>query len=113
VQVPIPEKPLATDKEACLKWKVSITQAKRTNSERHSLRCDTELKLGVLIHALPFSDILCCILYNVRLSPTRATVSNFPGLLSAAGLRLLFGQSPFPHSYAISNLERLIKFLPS
>ncbi|KAG0611165.1 hypothetical protein M758_7G120400 [Ceratodon purpureus] len=45
--VPIPEKPSSADKEAWLKWKQAISQAKRTNSERHSLRCDTELKLGV------------------------------------------------------------------
>lgn len=45
--VPIPEKPVSADKEAWVKWKLAISQAKRTNSELHSLRCDTELKLGV------------------------------------------------------------------
>ncbi|XP_024391337.1 DNA-directed RNA polymerase 1B, mitochondrial isoform X1 [Physcomitrium patens] len=45
--VPIPERPDTSDKEVWHKWKVAVSQAKRTNSERHSLRCDTELKLGV------------------------------------------------------------------
>ncbi|CAM6108851.1 unnamed protein product [Calypogeia fissa] len=45
--VPIPEKPETTDEVVLRNWKFEAARAKRTNSERHSLRCDTELKLNV------------------------------------------------------------------
>ncbi|KAH9806287.1 DNA-directed RNA polymerase 3 [Citrus sinensis] len=45
--VPIPEKPLSEDMTEVQKWKWSVRKAKKINQERHSQRCDTELKLSV------------------------------------------------------------------
>ncbi|XP_013604173.1 PREDICTED: DNA-directed RNA polymerase 3, chloroplastic [Brassica oleracea var. oleracea] len=45
--VPIPEKPSSEDPEEIQSWKWSVRKAKKTNRERHSLRCDVELKLSV------------------------------------------------------------------
>ncbi|KAH0850013.1 hypothetical protein HID58_095872 [Brassica napus] len=45
--VPIPEKPSSEDPEELQSWKWSVRKAKKTNRERHSLRCDVELKLSV------------------------------------------------------------------
>ncbi|KAK9095670.1 hypothetical protein Scep_027139 [Stephania cephalantha] len=45
--VPIPEKPDTEDEAEIRKWKWLVNVAKKENSERHSQRCDTELKLAV------------------------------------------------------------------
>ncbi|KAJ0260366.1 DNA-directed RNA polymerase 3 [Hirschfeldia incana] len=45
--VPIPEKPTPEDPEELQSWKWSVRKAKKINRERHSLRCDVELKLSV------------------------------------------------------------------
>ncbi|KAF7838116.1 DNA-directed RNA polymerase 3, chloroplastic [Senna tora] len=45
--VPIPEKPLVEDLKQIQEWKWSARKARKINLERHSLRCDTELKLSV------------------------------------------------------------------
>ncbi|XP_061347447.1 DNA-directed RNA polymerase 3B, chloroplastic isoform X2 [Gastrolobium bilobum] len=45
--VPIPERPPVEDSKQILKWKWRVRKAKKINLERHSLRCDTELKLSV------------------------------------------------------------------
>ncbi|KAK4853516.1 hypothetical protein QYF36_010423 [Acer negundo] len=45
--IPIPEKPSYEDLSEIQKWKWSVRKAKKTNQERHSQRCDTELKLSV------------------------------------------------------------------
>lgn len=46
-QVPLPEKPDTEDEEEIKKWKWKVKAAKKENSERHSQRCDIELKLAV------------------------------------------------------------------
>ncbi|KAK7304137.1 hypothetical protein RJT34_15210 [Clitoria ternatea] len=45
--VPLPDKPLVDDLKQIQEWKCSVRKAKKINLERHSLRCDTELKLSV------------------------------------------------------------------
>jgi DNA-directed RNA polymerase len=45
--VPIPEKPDTEDETEIKRWKWCLKKAKKTNSERHSQRCDVELKLTV------------------------------------------------------------------
>lgn len=45
--VPIPEKPPSEDLTEIQEWKWSLRKAKKINLERHSQRCDTELKLSV------------------------------------------------------------------
>ncbi|CAH8263306.1 unnamed protein product [Arabidopsis lyrata] len=45
--VPIPEKPSSEDPEEIQSWKWSVRKANKINRERHSLRCDVELKLSV------------------------------------------------------------------
>ncbi|XP_020204827.1 DNA-directed RNA polymerase 3B, chloroplastic [Cajanus cajan] len=45
--VPLPDKPLVEDLKQIQEWKCSVRKAKKINMERHSLRCDTELKLSV------------------------------------------------------------------
>ncbi|KAL4654438.1 hypothetical protein ACB092_01G378300 [Castanea dentata] len=45
--VPIPEKPSSEDLTEIQEWKWSWRKAKKINLERHSQRCDTELKLSV------------------------------------------------------------------
>ncbi|XP_031492088.1 DNA-directed RNA polymerase 1B, mitochondrial-like [Nymphaea colorata] len=45
--VPLPEKPDTEDDEVLKKWKWKFKNAKKESSERHSLRCDVELKLSV------------------------------------------------------------------
>ncbi|CAI0552881.1 unnamed protein product [Linum tenue] len=45
--VPLPEKPDTEDETLLKKWKWKLRNAKKENRERHSLRCDTELKLSV------------------------------------------------------------------
>nr|CAC95163.1 RNA polymerase [Physcomitrium patens] len=44
--VPLPDKPESDDFEEIRNWRRHTASAKRTNSERHSVRCDTELKLA-------------------------------------------------------------------
>ncbi|GLT91693.1 hypothetical protein SLE2022_095690 [Rubroshorea leprosula] len=45
--VPLPEKPDTEDEAEIRKWKWKLKAAKKVNSERHSQRCDIELKLNV------------------------------------------------------------------
>ncbi|KAG8659680.1 hypothetical protein MANES_02G061300v8 [Manihot esculenta] len=45
--VPLPEKPDTEDEALLRKWKWKIKSVKKENKERHSQRCDTELKLAV------------------------------------------------------------------
>ncbi|XP_043721736.1 DNA-directed RNA polymerase 2, chloroplastic/mitochondrial-like [Telopea speciosissima] len=45
--VSLPEEPDTEDEEVLKKWKWKIKTAKKENSERHSQRCDIELKLAV------------------------------------------------------------------
>ncbi|GMN63565.1 hypothetical protein TIFTF001_032733 [Ficus carica] len=45
--VMVPEKPTSEDLTEIQDWKWSVRKAKKINSERHSLRCDIELKLSV------------------------------------------------------------------
>ncbi|CAH8348222.1 unnamed protein product [Eruca vesicaria subsp. sativa] len=45
--VPIPEEPDSEDQEKVKQWKWKFKEAKKENSERHSQRCDVELKLEV------------------------------------------------------------------
>ncbi|RDX89645.1 DNA-directed RNA polymerase 3, chloroplastic, partial [Mucuna pruriens] len=45
--VPLPDKPPVEDLKLIQEWKSSVRKAKKINLERHSLRCDTELKLSV------------------------------------------------------------------
>lgn len=45
--VPVPEKPDTEDETLLKNWKWHLRAAKKKNSERHSQRCDVELKLAV------------------------------------------------------------------
>ncbi|KAH9707793.1 DNA-directed RNA polymerase [Citrus sinensis] len=45
--VPLPEKPDTDDETEIKKWKWKVKTAKKQNSEKHSQRCDIELKLSV------------------------------------------------------------------
>ncbi|XP_010261422.1 PREDICTED: DNA-directed RNA polymerase 2B, chloroplastic/mitochondrial-like isoform X2 [Nelumbo nucifera] len=45
--VPLPEEPETEDEAELKKWKWKVKAVKKENSERHSQRCDTELKLAV------------------------------------------------------------------
>ncbi|KAK4484026.1 hypothetical protein RD792_011240 [Penstemon davidsonii] len=45
--VPLPEEPFEQDETEMKKWKWKVKAAKKVNSERHSQRCDIELKLAV------------------------------------------------------------------
>ncbi|GLT66444.1 hypothetical protein SLA2020_388090 [Shorea laevis] len=45
--VPLPEKPDTEDETEIRKWRWKVKDAKKENSERHSQRCDIELKLCV------------------------------------------------------------------
>ncbi|XP_027919149.1 DNA-directed RNA polymerase 3, chloroplastic isoform X2 [Vigna unguiculata] len=45
--VPIPERPPIEELKQIQEWKWSVRKAEKINLERHSLRCDTELKLSV------------------------------------------------------------------
>ncbi|MBA0690179.1 hypothetical protein Goari_007873, partial [Gossypium aridum] len=45
--IPIPEKPYSEDSTEIQEWKWSVRKANKVNRERHSQRCDTELKLSV------------------------------------------------------------------
>ncbi|KAL9667375.1 hypothetical protein QQ045_001730 [Rhodiola kirilowii] len=43
----LPEEPVTEDDTVLRKWKWKVKSVKKENSERHSQRCDTELKLAV------------------------------------------------------------------
>ncbi|VFQ85465.1 unnamed protein product [Cuscuta campestris] len=45
--VPLPEKPDTEDEAEIKKWKWKVRNSKKQNNERHSQRCDIELKLAV------------------------------------------------------------------
>ncbi|KAL0424534.1 UNVERIFIED_CONTAM: DNA-directed RNA polymerase 2, chloroplastic/mitochondrial [Sesamum radiatum] len=45
--IPLPERPDTEDEALLKKWKWKVRSIKKENSERHSIRCDTELKLAV------------------------------------------------------------------
>lgn len=46
-KVPLPEEPDTEDEAEIRKWKWKVKAVKKENSERHSQRCDIELKLAV------------------------------------------------------------------
>lgn len=45
--MPLPEKPDTDDETEIKKWKWKVKTVKKENSEKHSQRCDIELKLAV------------------------------------------------------------------
>ncbi|KAL8161431.1 hypothetical protein V2J09_012920 [Rumex salicifolius] len=45
--IPLPEEPDTEDEKELKKWKWKVNNLKKENSERHSQRCDIELKLAV------------------------------------------------------------------
>ncbi|XP_024978412.1 DNA-directed RNA polymerase 2B, chloroplastic/mitochondrial-like isoform X2 [Cynara cardunculus var. scolymus] len=45
--IPLPEEPDTEDEEQLKKWKWKVKKVKKENKERHSQRCDIELKLTV------------------------------------------------------------------
>uniref|UniRef100_A0A0D9XBI3 DNA-directed RNA polymerase n=1 Tax=Leersia perrieri TaxID=77586 RepID=A0A0D9XBI3_9ORYZ len=45
--IALPDKPDTEDEDKLKKWRYSLKAAKKENSERHSQRCDVELKLAV------------------------------------------------------------------
>ncbi|KAJ7000731.1 DNA-directed RNA polymerase 2B [Populus alba x Populus x berolinensis] len=45
--VPVPENPETEDEALLKKWKWKVKSVKKENRERHSRRCDTELKIAV------------------------------------------------------------------
>lgn len=47
LQLPLPDKPDIEDDAEIGKWKWKLKTARKENSERHSQRCDVELKLTV------------------------------------------------------------------
>ena len=47
LQVPLPDEPDTEDEAEIRKWKWKVRTVKKENSERHSQRCDIELKLAV------------------------------------------------------------------
>lgn len=51
-QIPLPEKPDSEDETLLRKWKWKVKSVKKENMERHSQRCDIELKLAVWSHLL-------------------------------------------------------------
>ena len=53
LQLPLPEEPDTDDEAEIKKWKWKVRALKKENSERHSQRCDIELKLAV--SSFPFS----------------------------------------------------------
>lgn len=46
-QIPLPEEPDTEDESEIKKWRWKVKAVKKENSERHSQRCDIELKLTV------------------------------------------------------------------
>jgi len=46
-KVPLPEAPDTEDEAEVRKWKWKVKNVKKENNERHSQRCDIELKLAV------------------------------------------------------------------
>ncbi|KAL3346621.1 hypothetical protein AABB24_025189 [Solanum stoloniferum] len=44
---PLPEEPDTEDEAVCTKWRWKVKSVKKENRERHSQRCDIELKLAV------------------------------------------------------------------
>lgn len=46
-KIPLPEKPDTEDEDKIKKWKGKVRNVKKENRERHSQRCDIELKLSV------------------------------------------------------------------
>ena len=56
LQVLLPEKPDDDDETQLKKWKWKLRSVKKENRERHSQRCDVELKLAVS------NNLLTCLL---------------------------------------------------
>lgn len=52
LQIPLPEQPDTEDEAVLKKWKWKVKNVKKENRERHSQRCDIELKLSVRTAAL-------------------------------------------------------------
>lgn len=47
LKLPLPEEPDTEDEAEIRKWKWKVKNVKKDNNERHSQRCDIELKLAV------------------------------------------------------------------
>lgn len=47
MQIQLPEKPDTEDETLLKNWKWKVRSVMKENRERHSLRCDMELKLAV------------------------------------------------------------------
>lgn len=47
LKLPLPEEPDTEDEAEIRKWKWKVKAVKKDNNERHSQRCDIELKLAV------------------------------------------------------------------
>ncbi|KAI8534259.1 hypothetical protein RHMOL_Rhmol10G0076100 [Rhododendron molle] len=45
--IPLPDKPDTEDESLLMKWKWKVRSVKKENGERHSQRCDLELKLAI------------------------------------------------------------------
>lgn len=61
-QIPLPEKPDTEDESELRKWKWKMRSVKKENSERHSRRCDVELKLAVRSFYHCISHTYCSLL---------------------------------------------------
>lgn len=55
--MPLPEEPDTEDEALLKKWKWKVKSVKKENRERHSQRCDTELKLVVRTMYFPFERV--------------------------------------------------------
>ena len=64
-QVPLPEEPDTEDEAEIRKWKWKVRSVKKENSERHSQRCDIELKLAVRCFYINFIVLLNALINGV------------------------------------------------
>lgn len=69
LQVPLPEKPDTEDEILLKKWKWKVKSVKKENRERHSQRCDTELKLVVRTLHLPIKTVTVIYVLKELLKP--------------------------------------------
>ena len=56
-KVPLPEEPEKENADVWKSWKRELRLARATNHERHSLRCDVNLKLSVSHLSSPFAHL--------------------------------------------------------
>lgn len=69
MQIPLPEEPDTEDETVLKKWKWKVKAVKKENRERHSQRCDIELKLAVGFNDV-FPTFLLFIACAIQLSLT-------------------------------------------